>query len=57
MATFALLKTVIVVLLLLISYYYFGKYGWVIPAILTVVGVYLVVNNLVAFLQAAAPFN
>ncbi len=49
---FALVKTVIIISLLFISYYWLGKIGWIIPAILTAVGVYLVVNNIMVFMSA-----
>jgi hypothetical protein len=48
---FALVKTIIITSLLFLSYFKFGKYGWVIPVVLTIVGGYLVGNNLVAFLR------
>ena len=49
---FKIILFVIIISLLFISYYWLGKIGWVIPAILTAVGVYLVVNNVMVFMSA-----
>ena len=47
---FALVKTVIIIALLFISFYWLGKLGWIVPAILTAIGVYLVVNNIMVYM-------
>jgi len=49
---FALVKTVILLFLVFVSYYYMRKYGWIIPCILTIIGVFLVANNIIVFLSA-----
>ncbi len=49
---FALAKTAILVLLLFISHYKLGRYYWIISAILTILGGYLVGKNLLVFFQA-----
>ncbi len=49
---FTLVKTVIIIALLFISYYWLGRFGWIVPAILTAVGVYLVINNVMVFMSA-----
>lgn len=48
---FVVIKTLILGVLAFISFKYMRNYGWVIPAILTVVGGYLVVSNIGVLLQ------
>ncbi len=50
---FAVVKTVILLFLIFASYYYIRKYGWIIPCILTIIGIFLVANNIIVFLNAS----
>ena len=48
---FSLFKTVVILILVFISYYFMRRYGWIIPLILTLVGIYLVANNVITLIE------
>jgi hypothetical protein len=51
MISFVIIKTVVVVVLALISFKFFKKHGWLIPAILIVIGAFLVISNFMAYIK------
>ncbi len=46
---FVLVKTAVLAGLFFLSYYVLRRYGWLVPAFLCALGIYLVLTNLIAF--------